>query len=96
MSRLTRVAPVVLALLVASSWPASAQDPDRTGWWSTGPTDLSSAPTSTSPDGLHLANGPNGQLAFAALSYHLPPFSSARLTVHLAANTLVGTPVVMA
>ena len=102
MNRVVRALPVAVALLVtgallvAGAEPAAAQAPDRTGWWSTAPTDLSAAPSSTPADGLHLANGPHGQLAFAAVSYHLPPLSSARLTVRIAANTLVGTPAVVA
>ena len=101
MTRLTRAVPVALALLVAASWPAGAQAPDRTGWWSTtsvGGTvlPLPALPTTTAPDGLHIANGPTGVLAFAAVSYHSEPFSSATLVLHLTAGSLIGTPVVQA
>lgn len=96
MSRRSRVLPVALGLVVLAALPAGAQGPARTGWWSTAPADLSAVPTSTAADGLHVANGPDGRLAFAAVSYHLEPFSSARLTLHLAPNTLVGTPLLIA
>ena len=96
MNRLTRVLPVAAGLLLLAALPAGAQGPDRTAWWSTTPADLSAAPSSTAPDGLHVANGPDGRLAFAAVSYHLEAFSSATLTLHLAPNTLVGTPLLIA
>ena len=101
MTRLTRAVPVALALLVAASWPAGAQSPDRTGWWSTtsvGGTvlPLPALPTTTPADGLHIANGPTGMLAFAAVSYHPEPFSTATLVLHLTASSLVGTPLVQA
>ena len=96
MSRISRVLPVAVGLLVVAAIPAGAQGPERTGWWSTAPVDVSALPSPTAADGLHIANGPQGRLAFAALSYHLEPFSSATLTLHLAANTLVGTPLVIA
>lgn len=72
--------------------PAQAQSPVRTGWWNTATVNGTALPSTTGPTQLHLSAGPAGTLAFAAISYHVPTFASAQLTLRVVPGTQVGTP----
>lgn len=82
--------------LVGSGASAWAQAPVRTGWWNTATVSGNALPSTTSPGNLRVSGGPSGSLAYAALSYHVPTYASATLTLHAVAGTEIGTPVVLA
>jgi hypothetical protein len=93
--------PVVFVLtaglwLVGSGTSANAQAPVRTGWWNTATVSGNALPSTTSPGNLRVSGGPSGSMAYAALSYHVPTYASATLTLHAVAGTEIGTPVVLA
>jgi hypothetical protein len=93
--------PLAAALLVAVGLlglapAAHAQSAARTGWWNTATVSGTALPSTTAPDELHLAQGPAGQLAFAAVSYAGLSYASAELVLHVAAGSQVGTPHVVA
>lgn len=58
------------AVVSGGTSPAAALEPVRTGWWS----ELSAAPSppDVPDDGIHVAGGPGGPSAIAALVFELP------------------------
>ena len=95
MRRLAALA-VLTAAFSAGTATSQALGPVRTGWWNTATVSGTALPSATDPDDLHVALGPAGTLAFAAVSYNAPTYSSAVLTLQVVPNSQVGTPVVLA
>jgi len=104
------------AILGFSASPAAAAAPSKTAWWNTAGSQTASTPLgvyppvtppSPTPKGdLQVSNGPDGQLAFAAVQYSAPSSGAsgqvgsldlqATLTLSLDKSYTVGTPSVVA
>jgi hypothetical protein len=86
-------------LALAGAGPAWADAPAKAGWWNalSGGGAALPLPT-TGADDLHVAQGPNGPAAYAALGYNLlgQTVSGATLELKVVANSAVGTPDLMA
>lgn len=95
MRRLLAVVALTGAGMLACVPAAQAQGPARTGWWNTATVSGTALPATTPPDQLHLAQGPAGPLAFAAVSYPVPTYASAELVLHVASGSEIGTPAVL-
>lgn len=81
----------------SATGPAAADAPVRTGWWTAATVGGTAAPLPTTADtDLHVASGPQGTLALAAVDYHVLPVDTATLVLHITPNSLVGTPVLYA
>lgn len=93
-----RLAALTVLTAAFSSGAATSQalGPVRTGWWNTATVSGNALPSATAPHDLHVALGPAGTLAFAAVSYVGQAYPSAVLTLHVVPNSEVGTPVVLA
>ena len=109
--RRARAAGTVIALLIAETLllagTASAQGPDQVGWWSEAQQAPSPLPVTTvTRDNLMVGNDPTGPNAVSAVRFTVPADVDgasvdpstvpATLTLHVAANSAVGSPVVAA
>lgn len=87
-----------VAFLVVGASPALAQPPTAAAWWNAATVSGSALPLpTTKPGDLHVALAPNGPLAFAALRFSgIDETSDAVLALKVAANSTVGTPLLLA
>lgn len=88
-----------LAPLLALAAPAWAQAPVRTGWWTAASAAGMALPQPTTAAGdLHVAQGPSGPTAYAAVAYDLlgQAVSGATLQLKVAPNSSLGKALLLA
>jgi hypothetical protein len=85
--------------LLGLATAASADAPTKAGWWNAASANGFALPApTTGTDNLHVAQGPGGPTAYAAVAYDLTgqSISGATLQLKVSANSAVGTTDVMA